>query len=618
MRLKQRCGFGPRIWLVVLLVVSAGAVIGWGFRDHVRSPAALYREARNAKPERAAVLHERLSAKLPMIDEYARLWAAEVSMPDPKPLRALQDVVTFRPQSPVAYQAHVAMARYYASIEASSAVEEYRAAIALQDTVALRLELARELEERGDSAAAYTEYRQMLNEKPDAFGGMRRTGLDPLSVAQDLNDATYYTDALETLREVDEIRALPLRAHALAGLGRYEQAETIYREWLDLTPHDAAAQLGLARVLVGLGRPKEAMELYETVDTPDSWLAQAELLEDEDPDRAIALYLDAPYPVAWWNATWILEAQGRLEEAMSLYTRISETDTYFADDAAFRLYVLGQRLGDEEARAEGEKLLNELGPNWLAVRASGDPLHLSTAPPLEADGGDILNKVTALDSLGRSDLADMELLFAARFRTDPEVVLATTQELAVRGHVIAAQEVAEAYIEEHERAPLAFWKLAYPRPYEDIVEAAAAEFGVDPLLIWAVMRVESRYDPEAISIAGARGLMQIIPSTQDWIAEQLGEVIRPGDAYKPETNIRMGAWFLHFLSNYFERDLELALAAYNGGASNVESWQSAPQVSDRNDLIRWILFGETREYLERVSLSHLVYQELYANPSRLD
>ena len=618
MRLKQRCGFSPRIWLVVLLVLSAGAVTGWAFRDYVRSPAALYREARNAKPERAAVLYERLSAKLPMIDEYARLWAAEVSMPDPGALRALQDVVTFRPQSPVAYQAHVAMARYYASIEASSAVDEYRAAIALQDTVALRLELARELEERGDSAAAYTEYHQMLNEKPDAFEGMRRTGLDPLSVAQDLNDATYFTDALETLREVDEIRALPLRAHALAGLGRYERAETIYKEWLDVTPDDAAAQLGLARVLVGLGRPKEAMEFYETVDTPDSWLAQAELLEDEDPDRAIALYLDAPYPVAWWNATWILEAQGRLEEAMSLYARLSETDTYFADDAAFRLYVLGQRLGNEEARAEGEEFLNELGPNWLAVRASGDPFHLSTAPPLVADGGDILNKVTALDSLGRSDLADMELLLAARFRTDPEVVIATTQELAARGHIIAAQGVAEAYIEEHESAPLAFWKLAYPRPYEDTVEKAAAEFGVDPLLIWSVMRVESRYDPEAISFAGARGLMQVIPSTQDWIAEQLGEVIQPGAAYKPETNIRMGAWYLDFLSDYFERDLELALVAYNGGASNVESWQSAPLVSDRNDLIRWILFGETREYLERVSLSYLVYQELYANQSGSD
>ena len=145
------------------------------------------------------------------------------------------------------------------------------------------------------------------------------------------------------------------------------------------------------------------------------------------------------------------------------------------------------------------------------------------------------------------------------------------------------------------------------------MEAAAEEFDVDSLLVWAVMREESRYDPEALSWAGARGLMQVIPSTQAWIAEQLGEDISPGDAYTPEASIRMGAWFLHFLADYFEGDLELAIAGYNGGAASVDSWQADPLVSNRDDLLRWIGFGETREYLERVSSSYQVYQELYAS-----
>jgi soluble lytic murein transglycosylase len=74
----------------------------------------------------------------------------------------------------------------------------------------------------------------------------------------------------------------------------------------------------------------------------------------------------------------------------------------------------------------------------------------------------------------------------------------------------------------------------------------------------------------------------------------------------------MGAWFLRFLLDYFDEDLELAIAAYNGGAASVESWQQDPRVSDRDDLLRWIGFGETREYLARVSLSYQVYQELYS------
>jgi soluble lytic murein transglycosylase len=184
--------------------------------------------------------------------------------------------------------------------------------------------------------------------------------------------------------------------------------------------------------------------------------------------------------------------------------------------------------------------------------------------------------------------------------------------LLSRGHVTDAQTIAETYIRDHPRAPLAFWQLSFPRPYSTTVEAAAAEFDVDPLLIWAVMREESRYDPAALSYAGARGLMQVIPSTQAWIAEQLGEDFSPGDAFTPEASIRMGAWFLHFLGDYFEGDFELAIMAYNGGAASVDSWLADPLVSDRDDLIRWIGFGESREYLERVSLSYQIYQEVYA------
>jgi soluble lytic murein transglycosylase len=564
------------------------------------------------------VLYERLAEKLPQIEEYARLWAAEVAMPDLEALRTLQAVVAFRPQSPAAYQAHVAMARHYASLEAPEAADEYRAALALNDTVALRLELARYLEEQGDYEGAYAEHLHILDEQPDAFAGMRRVGQDPLIVAEDLNAATYYSDALETLRGINDPEALPLRARALSGLGRYEEAEAAYRAWLEEKPDDVAAQLGLAQVLVRLGRPDEALSLYQTTDTPDGRLAQAELLEREDPDQALALYLDSPYPVAWWSATTMLEAQGRLTETLPIYARLGETDTYLADDAAYRLYVLAQRLGDEQAQAEGKALLDGFGLNGLALRAAEGELGLATAPPLVTAGGDILDKARALELIGREDLAHMELVLAARFRRAPEVDLAMAEALASKGYVVDAQAIAEEYIEDHLRAPLAFWQLSYPRPYSATVEAAAAEFDVDPLLVWAVMREESRYDPEALSYAGARGLMQVMPSTQAWIAEQLEEDISPGDAFTPEASIRMGAWLLPFLLDYFDGDLDLAIAAYNGGAGSVDSWQADPMVSNRDDLLRWIGFGETREYLERVSSSYRVYQELYASGSNVE
>ena len=596
--------------LVIAVVIVGGALL-WGYRDYLRTPEALYEEARSASPERANALYGRLAEELSQIEEYTRLWSAEAALPDMGAFRALQDVIAFRPQSPAAYQAHVAIARYYAGIEAPEGEEAYRAALALNDTLALRLELARHLEELEDYEGAYAEYRQLLSEKADAFDGMRRTGQDPMAVAEHLSAAYYHSDALETLRTIEDPQALPLRAQAFSGLWRHEEAEAAYTAWLDEEPDDIEAQVGLAETLVSLGRPDEARSLYEGIDTSDSLLAQAEILEDESPDQALELYMDSPYPVAWWTATRILEAEDRLEEAMSLYARLGRTDTYFADDAAYRLTVLARRAGEDDSLADGEALLDGFGLNWLGLRAAEGETELPVSPPLTPIGGSILGKVEALELLGRDDLAYLELLLGARFWKAPEVDLAMAEALAERGWVVDAQVVAEEYIEDHDRAPLPFWALSYPKPYSDTVESAAIEFDLDPLLIWAVMRQESRYDPEALSYVGARGLMQVMPATQDWIAEQLGEALSPGDAFDPEINVRMAAWLLRFLLDYYDGDLDLTLAAYNGGGGSVDSWQADPLVSDRDDFLRWIGFGETREYVERVSLFYWVYQELY-------
>jgi soluble lytic murein transglycosylase len=305
-------------------------------------------------------------------------------------------------------------------------------------------------------------------------------------------------------------------------------------------------------------------------------------------------------------------------ETLPIYARIGRTDTVWADDAAYRLYVLGGRLEDAEARAQAEELLSAFDLSWLALRATGSELRLPATLPLVEAGGELLAKAEALESIGRPDLARLELLLAARTRRTPEVVLAMAEALASRGHVLDAQPIAERYVREHPRAPRAFWALSYPRPYSATVTAAAAEFDVDPLLVWSIMRQESRFDPAAFGYVAERGLMQILPATQEWIAEQLGEEISPGDAFTAEANVRMGAWYLRHLLDYYDGDLELTVTAYNGGPGNVDSWREDPQVESEEDFIRWIGFGGTREYLEAVSLNYRVYQALYGAGTEQD
>jgi len=501
----------------------------------------------------------------------------------------------------------VALARHYARLGDPAAEDEYRAALALEDEQGLVLELGRWLEERGQTEAAYAEYKRLLNAYPQAFEAMRRVGSSPLQVAKDLTDASYYSDALEELQGVDDPAAQPIRARALSGLGRYDEAVPLYRLWLDGHPEDAEARMGLARALHRQGEREEALAKYEMVDTADGLLAQAGLLASENPTRAITLYLQCPYPVAQWEATALLEAQGQLTETLRLYAELAEGQTNWADDAAYRLYVLADRLGEPERRLWARHRLRTTQPNFLALRL-GEEWTPATMLPYRPAGTEILSKTVALESLGLGELAHQELTMAARFDRRPEARAAYAQALSHRGYLLDAQRVAEGVLRDVSRAPLSLWRLAYPEPYGQEVLAAAEEFDLDPLLLWAVMHTESRYDPEALSWARAQGLMQIIPSTAEWAAESAGIPFSPLEIYNPEANLRLAAWYLRWLLEYFDDDLELAVTAYNGGPGNVSTWNG--QVANRDDFFRWIGAGESREYVNRVLTAYHVYQEL--------
>ncbi|MFN2177127.1 MAG: transglycosylase SLT domain-containing protein [Anaerolineales bacterium] len=600
------------------LVTLAAFALYFGLRDTLREPDALYQEALEASPARAERLYDRIAQDLPEISEYADLWAAklELSSDDEevrsKAVEGLQSIAAFYPLSPAAFLADIELARFYSLSSPYQAQIAYRAALDLMDDPALRLELARYLESQGDLEGAYLEYRALLGGKPDSFADMRRVAADPLRLARDLNEATFYSDALESLEGFDDPEARLLQAAAYFGLERYPEAEEAYRAVLDGSPDDEAARLGLAKVLAVTGRADEAREVFEEIGSSDSQLELARLLEGQDPESALDYYLASPYPVAWWNATWLLEESGDLEGALPVYQRIAEAGVYFSDDAAYRLYILGKRLGDDEAVDTALALLEDMVPNWLDMRASGsgEPGFILDNE-LEPAGEALLQKVQALDTLGRQDLSELELLFGARQIPDPAVKLRYLDELSSRGKELEARRIAADYLVGNPRAVRRFWQINYPQPYSEIVEAAAGKYGLDPLLIWAIMRAESDYDPGALSLAGARGLMQLMPATQEWVSEQLGRETQPGDAYTPEQSVEMGAWFLDYLLDYFQGDLELAILAYNAGVASVESWLEDPLVGDREDLIRWIWFGETREYLERVSLAYRIYQELY-------
>lgn len=156
-----------------------------------------------------------------------------------------------------------------------------------------------------------------------------------------------------------------------------------------------------------------------------------------------------------------------------------------------------------------------------------------------------------------------------------------------------------------------FLRLVYPVPYQEETVKYARRFELDPLLISAVMRAESRFDPYAQSSKGALGLMQLMPDTAKWVAGQMQMAYSEERLTEPEFNIAIGCWYLSSLANQYDGNLALALAAYNGGKTNVNSWLENRVWSGRSEDIEDIPFPETREYVKTVLRNYKRYQKIY-------
>ncbi len=144
------------------------------------------------------------------------------------------------------------------------------------------------------------------------------------------------------------------------------------------------------------------------------------------------------------------------------------------------------------------------------------------------------------------------------------------------------------------------WECAYPSPYAEDVRAAEAAEALPPGLLWAVMRQESGFDPDALSSARAVGLMQIMPDTARPVAEELALPRDDARLTSPPYAIRVGAHILRKLLDQFHGNVPLAIAAYNGGADSVDRWASRAPGMQLDTFVERIPFKETREYVARV------------------
>ncbi len=162
-------------------------------------------------------------------------------------------------------------------------------------------------------------------------------------------------------------------------------------------------------------------------------------------------------------------------------------------------------------------------------------------------------------------------------------------------------------------APVYFNLLRFGLYYPELVEQAASQYDLPPLFLWSVMRQESLFESFIQSHADARGLMQIIPPTGDYIAERLGwpPNYSTEDLYRPQVSITFGAYYLATNRNRLNGSLYAALAAYNGGPLNAAAWQ-ALAADDPDLLLEIIRLRETRNYIRSIYEVFNIYRRLYS------
>ncbi len=183
--------------------------------------------------------------------------------------------------------------------------------------------------------------------------------------------------------------------------------------------------------------------------------------------------------------------------------------------------------------------------------------------------------------------------------------------LSESGQARLAARAASALASGTADLPPDLLRLAYPAPFLSAINEAASGAGLSPLLLLALVRQESFYDPAAASSAGALGLTQVIPSTAQEIAVQLDETgFRETDLLRPTVSLRFGAHYLKSQLDLFQGNLAAALAAYNGGAGNASRWQTAAG-GDADAFLEVIDFAETRTYVSVVLENYALYRYAY-------
>lgn len=405
-----------------------------------------------------------------------------------------------------------------------------------------------------------------------------------------------------------------------------------------------------ARMLVREGDAQGASRLYEQIERSDrkraeeaqyySARAQSILGDPKDADRLYTRQL-ARYPKGRFAAdalherTLNLLVMGKPREAKAGLRRLLE-DSRFRDKRAMLLHlsaVAGEGIDDRDETMARYREVTTLYPLHAAglfartrLAAAGGDLPTRAAPPRKEQptlDAMATPRATLLLTIGLDELAaralreeERALNYSARQSRRAQCAAWSAVGYSARGFAIShdlREEVQGAAVATLSNR----WAFdcRFPTPYGALVQEAEQKAGLPSALVFAVMRQESGFDPEIVSPANARGLLQLLPETAERVQRELvhaqGAAISPGlDLTEPRVNLELGSAYLTKLLGLFDGNLVLAVASYNAGPRAVAMWATKANGMPIELFAARIPYTETRGYVERVLANLAMYRYL--------
>lgn len=422
-----------------------------------------------------------------------------------------------------------------------------------------------------------------------------------------------------------------------------------------LSEYKDAKETGLAlRHLASLSTKKEALGYLDVLinkfpdEAPKALLKKAEILEklgnnkSANQTRQILLtkYPNSEATMQYrWQKGEQLAKGGNLGEAITLVKPIITNQAYsdVAPKAGFWLGKWYQRLGDEnQAKESFEYVLSHHPQSYWAWRSAvllghkvGDFTTVRSLKP------EVTQPTTrALPPAGSDAFKELYLL-----GQDEDARNVFESEIGNRQDLTVGEQFTEGLLrqiqgkyresinfiwtlkeredpQEYEqwkalRQTPEYWQALFPFPYYNTILNWSEQRKLNPLLVISLIRQESGFEADAQSPVGAKGLMQVMPATSEWIADMTN--LTKYNLANPEDNIKLGTWYFDHTHEQYNDNSVLAVASYNAGPGNVNKWKQRFSFSDPDVFVENIPFEETQKYVESVFGNYWNYLRIY-NP----